>query len=80
MSVFAEKAAALQRQQAAEQKRAEEEKAAIESKLVALESEAADFLHKLAEQLGAERSARRSWDSSRTSQVCVRPFLLLKLA
>lgn len=56
MSVFAEKAAALQRKQAAEQKRAEEEKAAIDSKLLALEGEAAEFLQKLAELFDAERS------------------------
>lgn len=56
MSVFADKAAALQREEEAQRNRAEQENAALESKLAALELEAAAFLQKLAELLDEERS------------------------
>ncbi|MCH1993530.1 hypothetical protein HMPREF3069_20430 [Achromobacter xylosoxidans] len=56
MSVFADKAAALQREADAARSREEQEKAALESKLKVLEVDAAAFLQKLAELLDEERA------------------------
>lgn len=56
MSVFADKAAALQREQEAERNREQQELAALKAKLTELELEVADFSQNLAELLDAERA------------------------